>query len=583
MIQTDPASGYEVSIYWAYSPFFWFLFSTSILLSSIFILSYEFHKTDKKYLVVSISLIFIAFIVLFLLPLLRGYAFNNRGAGGSVLQVGRIKTILQTGYTGDLFYPAIHILTANLKLIGLSIFEAMLFISILFTFLSISFIHLLSKEFTNNSKNKYSLIFLFCAIPLVYQWFHLSFTPAILSFFTVPIFLYLFESGRKKSRSRFLILSFMIGFFIVFAHPVSLVILIIIIFVWFISEKASVKLFKEKPSGYNYVGTAFALAIPFFAWHQHFSPFPSVVRRFYANIFEETTRSPGGARIEAAEGSMAHLPMFDFIVSTLRSYGPIFIFGGLGLFCLFMSGKKYLKKGELSFYELNLSLQFITGGIFGFALLFFIPITVHPRRIARYAVVMSVLIISYYLFCEFKKVKRDDLNKTRKLIVSLVILLILFSLIISIIGVHSNNRHLTYSEEEGTDWYLTHHDHEKETIHHSMSYRMIHYLYGTNLTIERGDGTNVTLERGDVFHRTGERIPQNLGYNENESLKETFGEEVYLITKARDYHWYEIAHPNQLEQIDYYTEEDLEKVEMDPTTDKLYCNGGFTVWYTNDR
>jgi len=503
---------------------------------------------------------------LFLLPFIRGYALYGRGWADTLAHIGHARTILSTGHISpDDWYPLIHIIMVNFEFIGISFEGTRAFFSTFFTIQYMVFMSLYFKQF---QENKY-LICLFVSIPLIYGYYHTAHMPAIYSFMLIPSFLFL----TKKSliNKKFNILIILMAFCIVLFHPMTTLILILIIFIVYLSKYIYSKYVKTSFETKNLIRIELSLFIPFFIWYSRFPRF----EMFFENVLYSMIYDNGSPVAEQQVGYTVGLTPMQILVNFIQLYGVIWIYAGIGLLFLFIVFLKIYTNEKVHFYEVLFSFQFIMGVIFGGLFFAFYFIRYDPTHISKYVIVMSTILFSFILkdnISFFTKINKKDkkVYKT-KLVTIILILLILFSTVISIYGVYKEGNHLTYSEIEGTRWHLDHMDKEKETISGEMSFKFIYYL----------EGRNVSEEKLEIFPRsTFERFqhPDRLGYLKNETISVSIGEEAYIITKPHDYKYYKRLTEGQREHSEYYLEEDIEKLENDPTSNKLYSNGEYIIW-----
>lgn len=585
LVNTPPASNYEISIYGAFSPVFWILFIGSIVFSAIFIISYAFNPIEKRYLIFSIFLIILIFSAFFLLPVIRDYSFisSGRGWGGILERVGLIKTIIQSGYlsTTD-WYPVSHILVANLNMIGIPILNSVLLIQLIINFVYISFLFYYIRELDLGFKYS-NVAMLFCALSLIYLNFHVIFTPAVMSFLMIPLFLYLLRKGEKDEKYKFKILVLLLAITIIFFHPLTTFLLILIIIFIFFTKKLYL-FFNLGDIKKNTSALIFLIIfILFFTWSSSFLQFDRTMKRSWISL-------SGMGHYSPLEGHMnmlgeTGLTFVQIIERFINMYGVIMIYAGIALICLFFIGKKFFSEKKISYPKMLYSIQFIIGILIGLFMLTVRFLEVEIIRLSRYAIFMSTILIGIYLTEEINIFKKNIgksksiiLNK-KSIVIFFIIVMILLSIPLSMLNVYASNMHLTYSETTGTDWYLKHGSFERGTIAGSAGYRMIMYLYSSETIINRRDGSTLIVEKGDVFPAIHEirNYPKHLGYNENETVRETFNDNVYIIISPYDYNWYKALYPNQLEYFNYYTLEDLKRLDNDSTANKIFANGEFYI------
>jgi len=588
IIRTPQVSGFERSLYSGFPTSFWIFLISAFLLSSLFILLSSFQLPKKRYLGLSFVVLFLAFLVFFLLPYIRGYALLGRGAADILNHVGYTKTILETNHIGpENWYPVSHILMAQFRMLGLSFEVGRALISFAFTLIYIIFTVLYINEL---EKKLNGLAVLFCVLPLIYTNFHVSFHPALMSFFTIPLLLYLYEKSKNiEGKYEIKTLVFLGSIFIVFFHPVTTVILILIFSVQYISEITPIyHEYKKQASKYLDQTKTFCIEIIlilfafFYGWYLQFTRTEEAIRtRMYGLFFREEQEAMAGEY--ASRVAESELPLFHRFFEAFDRVGLIIIYGSIAILIVIVFVNNYLSKNQKSHSEFSISLQYAAGLLFGFISLTHVITGSHIGRAGRYAILFATIIIGYYLSKIIKNLKsfnRKKIEPQKFIVLAVLIILISSVFVFSIYSVYDTNNHLTYSEERGTDWYVDNANYlDKEGIESLMTYKMVRYLRGTH--------NHPSEERGNIFgDRNGNlewKHPHRLGYLENETAAETFNDSVYLITKPYDWTYHDDWHPIALEDANYYLEEDLEKLEKDLTVNKLYTNEEFTVWHVKEN
>jgi hypothetical protein len=232
LINTPPARGYEISIYAAYSPIFWFLFILTIILGIGLTIYFIVRSISLwKY---SLPAILIADTVVLFLPTIRNYEFCALGGSDIFAHLGWSKFILNTGHImdGD-YYPAMHIMMATVDQLGLlnpAILAAI--ISFVFFMLYVLSLFILGRAVFKDDKAA-ALLATFGS-PLLFSFAHYAFYPFLFAIFFFPLLFYIMckiEGFENKGAyyTCFIILSL----FIVFCHPMITLILLLILGVFY--------------------------------------------------------------------------------------------------------------------------------------------------------------------------------------------------------------------------------------------------------------------------------------------------------------------------------------------------------------
>ncbi len=113
------ATSYEASIYNSTPIIFWIsvYISTAFSLIAVLFSTYN-HSFGKYRLSIPMFILFMSFIMLLGLPIIRGYYILN-GEGDTGTHLGFFEQIINNGHIpANVFYPILHIYTAELSLIS---------------------------------------------------------------------------------------------------------------------------------------------------------------------------------------------------------------------------------------------------------------------------------------------------------------------------------------------------------------------------------------------------------------------------------------------------------------------------------
>lgn len=320
------------------------------------------------------------------------------------------------------------------------------------------------------------------------------------------------------------------------------------------------------------------LTVSFFTWYLNFfktlKHFSKIINVFFYGIEHETISE---YQLEAVATS--GLNFSQVIIRFIELYGPIFIYVVFAIILSLLIFKKSLKR-NVNFPEFYLMIQFGVGFIIAITFFFIYSTEFNPIRLSRTMILFATMLIGLSLsniISNFKiKYSNNDLRKLKSVNfkVFIIVLLILLSTALSINNVYRPNNHLTYSERDGTEWFLDNGNISIDCISFGMSYKMVYYLKGME------QSKNLMK----VFQWENEKLqtPKHIGYDKNKTVGQTFSNRsVYMITKAYDINYYKTCYLNQWKYLDYYTSMDVEKLEQDISTDNIYDNGEYKVWTVN--
>jgi len=137
---------------------------------------------------------------------------------------------------------------------------------------------------------------------------------------------------------------------------------------------------------------------------------------------------------------------------------------------------------------------------------------------------------------------------------------------------YNDNYHLTHAEDQGTDWYFEYRSDEAVGVAADVSYKMREYSVGGDF------GTSKFRE----FGSESSTLDKRFGYGTHESVGTAVdGYETYIATKPYDTTVPKFLDPSVREKHTAYYEEDLQRLGTDRGADRIYANGGYTVWYVD--
>ena len=172
----------------------------------------------------------------------------------TMYHIGEAEHISNTGHFSDgNWYPIIHIFIAILYFFGFSYENATLLLSSLYSIAFLIFAILLSKCIARSYYER--VLIICCASPLFFQMYHMVLMPFYCSLWTIPLILYVLHMIRRNTQNnKFTILLMILIVNIVFFHPLTTLIVALIIAMLIISEKINSHISRttEKANGYFY-------------------------------------------------------------------------------------------------------------------------------------------------------------------------------------------------------------------------------------------------------------------------------------------------------------------------------------------
>jgi len=563
LINNEPTEGYEISIYTAVSPLVWVFLICSIVGGIIITVGHTFSKesTQSDWWLVGFFIIMMSYIIIFLLPVLRGYAFY--GAGDPLSHVGYIKDIYQTGHIGSgNFYPATHIIVAITTMISDAPYLAIIKLTpTMFSFLYFLFIFFLCKDLMRVEK-KVAITVVSCYIPLILGYYTL-FSPNGLALLILPLILHLYFSKTTERSLEYAILLILFLLVLPFFHILVAFFLTFVFIVHYIVEFVYAKSCKNMEIIANpipSINPILILLITTITWFSQSARWGGSAMRVSRWIRGEVVVKP----INEATGMLekANLSFAEFVLLIIKMYGGYIIFGIIAFI-----GVLFVLRGIKSIPKNDLFLCFllISTSVLSLLLVFVIPTGMDPLRPLRFVAFPLQLFVGLTLY------KLTGIGK-RRIINFLVILLLLFPAVIGMFNVHYSpyimrpNEQVTQMQFSGMSWFFGSKDPHVKHIGITSKHRFSDALLGRHVASERKDLPKhpINYYVGDHFSKLSHDILLNKKYMTLSMFDEVLYTKVWSSTKR-------------------FEESDFEKPETESSTNKIYSNGEFRIFFINPR
>lgn len=540
---------YETSLIAAFPLTFWVLFYT-VLLGGIGTLLAS-ALTGRAYWPHGLALVLANYALFFFLPAARGYKLYGRGISDILRHLGDVQGIVGTGSLPGIWYPGTHVLMAELTMLGVPMDTTRYVVAFVFGALHIAGIGLLVR--TLSGRHAGLSIGLAVATPLVYTGMHISTQPAAVSFLLLPVFVGILERYRQTRKFGYVTLMVIFGLFTVYTHPMTTLLLSAIVGVTALYSQ-----FHDRISAASVATLSPRLAVIFpillFAWIINFRQFRVAVDDI---VTPDGGPSPGAATAqEAAEVSFT---LLELLTKFITLYGTVAIYGlTAGLISLFVVRRVLTEEASYRFgvSTAQVGTGVCVAGVFVLNSL----ILGNIIRASRYALLFAVVLVALGLLD--RMVRGDSLGT------ALLVVVVVSTAIVGVNATYEPNRHLTYSEYDGTEYLLT--NSPDSDIHSwKTDNRMEEYVLGTN---------NPTLYPPQLRIENG--VPDRLGYqSEGTTAADTFGEAM-VVTKDYDMEQHTASYytADQQEFLFQYDEQSVQRMGADQTANKVYTNGGFEGW-----
>lgn len=551
VLSVPPTSGYEPSIE---APYSMELFGAVVVCSLLGVFA-DGYADRQRYWWKFLVLLFLSYLLLFCLPLFRGYALYGRGNADVLFHLGEARSVASEGTIGSRnWYPIVHLLIAVLAQFGLPIEQSRYLLPLFFFALYLGFLYLYAKRVADRSSQ--AVLVLGCAAPLLFGRYHLSLHPSILSFFVVPVFLYLFEVRQDlRSSRRVTLLSFLFALFVLFFHPITTLLLVGLGFAYVLSPLLSRALRRPTTEHRRTMTVVCFVIVAFFTWYSQFDRLENNVIQFVAPALRTRTST-----VDAQQAAARELSPTELLVQVLELYGPILIYAMLTsifLFALVVG----LRRRTTRKSDGEIVAHLVVG--FAAAVVLVIYFTMSPTRGARYLIFAMALAAGALVTRRYTERRHRELGYVG---VGAVVL-VLLAAFLAVGGIYTDYNHLTYSEKAGAEHVLETEASDAEVASYSTSREITWYLLGYQQATE-SDGNPFpvgNLERAP---------PPSLGFDtESSELSEAFDEypKRLFLTEHDQRAPHNGSHGA-------YTEAERNQLPEERTANKVYDNGETSIW-----
>lgn len=580
IINVPPATGYELTIYDAYPPYFWLSLITSSACGIGILLHQAATRNRSSWWLVGLCAILMSNSVLLSLPYLHGYFFFP--AGDAQSHIGMMLDIITTSHIdANNFYPIIHILGVNFCYItGINIGVLPTIFTILWDVVFLLGMYCLSKMITHDLKH--SLLIVAFASPLIFSHMQVLIHPSMFSIFMIPLLLYFFHKYEAHdSRSIDLLCLLLIGVAIILSHPMTGIFIIAIVLCFAISNTLYNRWTHDRmaksimsDTSHTIIVVA-ALSSIWFIWY---FPFISIQSNIQA-VFEFLFFGNGVPLIEVQMMTLteAGITPFQTIQLFIYSYGAIFILLAISSIAVMITFRNFLQK-KTTRVVFSYSLQFILALGFSAFSLFGLTGEYSVVRISRFFLMMCPIVSGLVFYQYF--VRLPNSNHTNKSIRNKLIIIIAVAIIsvgaLNTLNVYGSPRtvvanwQVTEMENTGHIWFSLHYDPtvSTSTITDIASFsRFEHFNFGYSTCPQQYRVKNPTL------------ISSHFGYDQNSSISITLNsEDQYLITSQRGRLDPMIIPENIRYKAHIYDLNDFDKLANDEHAARTYSNGEFEIW-----
>jgi hypothetical protein len=568
VLLTPDVAGHEISIYRGYSLYTWIGLCVAGTGGVLAIITEALFDTQRTYWKRAAGVLTLAIIVYLFLPTIHGYFLYGRGSADILVHFAFIKEIARTGHlTPRNWYPALHLLLYPMRALGASYSAAASSVAALFFILYVLSMYVLARTLAGR-RSQVLMIFALAFIPY-FMNYHRTLHPFILSFMMVPLVYAVSIRYKATGQRRFGLLFVGLVFLFIVFHPVSSVFLFVFLVVSAVVREVVVRLdsldgasswVHTKRTVYTVVSAGISLVAWYFSFDRITSPF--------IQIFSFLGQSSGAVTIaqRQAQAVGSGLTTLQLVSRFIDLYGPIFALCVSAAVAGLYVGRELLQKRVDGNNAVAVA-QFGTGAVIAVGMIFVDFIASDPVRVSRYMIVGAVLAVGLVIPRVFQQRAATDRRHLADAIPYLLIALVVLSVPIAMTGVYRPNNHLTATEYHGTEWTADHRPAEAIVTSYRTDPKTVEFIKGS-------------LVEPDIKYMldTESSLPR-LGYNKYESAATGLSERrPYLLTKTHDTEFHRPFFRSQWQNKIQYTRSDLRRLQQDGEMNRLYNNGGLSLW-----
>ncbi len=576
IVRTGPATGYEISLYDAYPPHFWFFLFLIISCGILLMVDGSIHKRRPDFWKVGFLFVLSGNLIVLALPFLRGYAFY--GTSDAISHLGFARDILLSGHIGESnFYPALHILAGTVSsILGVDLeVVVMLFPPLFYVVFCVGLVLLGRLEAGNLRRASLAIVF---GMVFLNPTYSAQFYAIGISFLLIPLVLHLYKKRLKKPTAENSVLFLIVSLFLVFVHPATALILVALLVLDATLKRISAERGQRVESTHwrAYPSIIIILAT-LFLWFSSFALFEGrvvVVAEWLGGEFVPYMQTYGTAV------SKAGLTMFETFALLFKSYGQHILYTisalvAIGILVRKSQSLRHVLRTEETFYALYfvffgaITLLFLLGGsgAFGYPLRYSIPAF-------QGSAILSGLVFQRSILHREGRKRQAEVERSRQTADRVPLFFVIAMLVISS-GVGMFNAHhspivgtansqITSAEILGGEWLG-----EKG----GSSFRIV--IVGSQL----GWRLQHAVHGFEMGNQIGfSQATPHFGYDSNESENFTLDYDSFLVVTVFDRRFYSDLYPTE----GSFTMDDFAGLDHDPNLSNIYDDGDVQA-YANLR
>jgi hypothetical protein len=570
LMHQSPAVGYEISIYSGTPVSVWCLLFLS-LVGGVGIVAHELatgRLQESRTYLVGFAVILLAAVAFLCLPFARNYITWR---GDQMAHIGFTEDIAWTGHVpGSNPYPITHTLLCQIALVtGAPVDRVVNLNTALIVPIFVLTTYLLATVVLPHRGQQ-----LLAALVAGGTVAGLSLFMAMPNTWSIMLLPVLFYCYFMRDRLPFKVLLIMLLVAYPFLHVLSSLMIMAALAVMELSKPIYSRLLRRFRIQTSSRVVSKPVVWPLLLELAVFVPWVATRDWFQTNLnafWYQVTNLSGSGQVEKTGTDLgkAGLDALGIVVIGVKLYGELLIFATLASLGIFLLVRQ-LRSGDQDHSKFRLLLM---GVLFLFTCLFYVAFfvgipgagAISAQRLLVYIDVACIPLVAFALW------ELSSRAKLRQMAWCAASGLIIMAAVLNVAAHYASpyiirpGEHITQADIDGMTWYLE----EKDPLVYA-----IYIASPTNRFAERILGMTTTDSREDVKH-INFQFRDHFGYFNSDgsdnytTVGEQYGADIYGSINKYD----KMAYQTVWLDLDRFNDSDFERLEQDPTVDRIYSNG----------
>ena len=582
ILNNSPATGYEASIYTATPIIVWagmilsFICGLGIILHQLYTKRHE----ESELWLIGLLLIAVSFLIVFSVHIFRGYLH----LGGDVTtHLAHVQNIISSGhFESQNIYAVLHVyLTQLSQITRIDTMVLILYVPVLFYVGYMLSMYLLTR--TILPEKGHAILATAAGVILPLHFIYLHATPMAMVNMLIPFTFILCIKHMSRyylRKTQFVLLLLLMIFLLPMFHPhIAATILLMLLTITLSSKGYNMLNRKKHPIDNEYRFPMLICAILFIwtiSWINELRIWDATIYKIWSSI------TTGGSLtgIASIKTDIAFASSFGYpiVQQFFKVYATPLLYAILTLISIpvllykLPSNSKLRSLlawcGPLGIYVVALATTFgsDTGLFLG--------------RMSKYILMISAMFVGYISYEILEKARLvSSRNLWHKFNLCLLVVAMIGSFVNVVFTSYGSrytlapNDQITRSELRGMSWFISNKTLEVSSLFLSTQGYRLKYLFFT---------------RQEAMHREDipgwppfPQPPYHFNYDKQNTLGEAYNEDNYMVLNKEDRLLYTEVWP-EIAEYRFYPQ-DFEKLEQDPSVDKLYASNGLDIWYIHSN